>query len=119
EIGVAEAAHVEARCEAPVGGFGIEAGYAACEGADVLASREQRFELLPAHRRYGNRHVLDVFLAPLRRDHYLLEDRSLLRLRTAGGNGESCCRRGEDGDTGEIERFPAGCTLATHLTAPW
>jgi hypothetical protein len=68
EIGIAQAADVEAREGAAEGGFDQQAGQAAGQEADVLAAGADDVELLGGHRGDGDRHFLDVFLAPLRGD---------------------------------------------------
>ena len=65
EVGVAQAADVEAREGAAEGGFDVQAGQAAREEADVFAAGADDVELLAADRGDRNRHVLDVFRAAL------------------------------------------------------
>src|SRR3546814_20025414 len=67
EVGVAQAADVEAREGAAVRGLDVEAGHAAGQEADVGAARSERAELLGVHRADRDRHVLHG-LPPALRD---------------------------------------------------
>ena len=70
EIGIAEAADVETRRRAAVGGFGIEAGNMGGDCLDVLARLEDHREIVTRQCRGGDRHVLLVFRVALGGDHH-------------------------------------------------
>ncbi|MNM20509.1 hypothetical protein D3C81_308460 [compost metagenome] len=131
EVGIAQAANIEARESAAIIRFDGNAGRAAIEKADVGAAGRQGFELVTLQGGDRHGHVLDVFRAPLRRDD---DGFQLAGARLRGG-----CRRGfggrcssaflrlrqrlqgECGRNGKGDQGAAYCAgmRCHHETAPW
>ena len=96
EVGVAEAADIEARERTAVRAFDVEAGDAARERADVGARRGDRIQRIARQHADRDRHVLQAFLAALRGDDDVAKAAALF----GGGNDRSLLRGGGGGRGG-------------------
>ena len=99
EVGIAQAADVETREGAAIGGFDVQARHAAGEEAHVVAARTQHVQLLGADAGNRDRHILDVLHLALRRDFHGVEGGGFLFRRRRGGIlGEGGAERQQGGD---------------------
>ena len=101
EVGVAQAADVEAREGAAEGAFDVQAGDAAGKGADVAAACVNRVELFARNNVDGQGNILQIFFAALRGDDDFAQatffSSGVLR---GGGRDEQAGGGNGDGDAG-------------------